>query len=132
MIPFFQRDFAVFEFADTNLRALQIGHDGNLATASSGYLAHQRGAGHMISRFAVREIETHDIDTGFDHPVQYLTAAGSGANGGNNLGSSLSHGDPLVKNRAKIRLLFAPESRLPAGFSPPGIRGRHPHRWRCN
>ena len=60
MIPFFQRDFTVFEFADTNLRALQIGHDGNLATASSGYFAHQRGADMtLIETMPMGEAETN-------------------------------------------------------------------------
>ena len=65
-----QHDFAVDEFADADLRALQIGHDRYLAPSALGGRPHHARALDMVLRLAVAEIQTHHVDTSTDHFLQ--------------------------------------------------------------
>jgi hypothetical protein len=48
LAPALQHHLALGELADPDLGALQVGHDGHLATGALGGLAHQRGAVDMV------------------------------------------------------------------------------------
>ncbi len=65
-----ERDLAVLELADADLRTLQVAKDGHGAAHLGGKLLHQRGALLVVLRRAVREIEPHDVDAGADHPLE--------------------------------------------------------------
>ena len=67
---FDELDLAVFEFADTDFRSLQICHYRDLATASGSGIAHHLRPRNMIFCGAVRKIESHHIDTCFDHALE--------------------------------------------------------------
>jgi len=74
---------------------LQVSHDRYLAPAGSGRVSHHLCAGHMILCFAMREIQSHHIDAGGDHPLQRIESAGSRADSSNDLGGALFHDDPV-------------------------------------
>ena len=67
---FDELDLAILEFAHPDFRSLQIGHDGDLATASGSSITHHLRPRNMIFCGAVREIEPHDIDPGPQHALQ--------------------------------------------------------------
>jgi len=74
-----QSHAAVFELADTDLRALQIGHDRDVASDARGRLADMDRALQVILGRPVREVEAHDVDTGGQHPFQHQRVARRGA-----------------------------------------------------
>jgi len=76
------------------LGALQVGHDGHdLAHAGSG-LAHQLGAVDVVLRLAVREIQAHHIDPGFQHRIEHLGGGRCRTQGGDDLGGT-GHGQRI-------------------------------------
>ncbi len=86
-----QRDLAALELADADLRALQIGHDADLAAHPTRRLAHQLGACHVVLRGAVREIQPHHVDPRRDHARQDLQRIGRRAERSDDLGGA-GHG----------------------------------------
>ncbi|MDT4837335.1 hypothetical protein FQZ97_710650 [compost metagenome] len=110
-----ERDLAVLELADTDLGALQVGHDGDLAPARLGGLAHQAGAVDMVLRGAVREIQPHHVDACGNHARQDLQRAGGGADGGNDLGGTGHARVSLVQDggpaRRQARRMLQPAAR---------------------
>ena len=65
----FQQHLATGKLADTNLRALQVGHHADRAAVRLHGLLQQGDAPLVVVDGAVRKIQPHDIDTGEDQPV---------------------------------------------------------------
>ena len=57
-----QKYFALCELADTDFGALQVGHDGNLATSALRRFSHHVGPVDMVLGLAMAEVEPHHID----------------------------------------------------------------------
>jgi hypothetical protein len=70
---------------------LQVGHDGYFAAGTLGSFAHQAGAVDVVLRFAVAEVEPHDIHAGAYQLLQDGGIAGGGAKGGNDFGGATGH-----------------------------------------
>lgn len=87
-----QHHLALGELANPDLRSLKVGHDGHFATRAFGRLAHQVGAVNVVLRLAVAEIEPNHVDAAGDHGHQQGGIAGSGSEGGNDLGGAMGHG----------------------------------------
>ena len=95
-----QHDLALGELAHADLGALQVGHDGDLAARALGGFAHQRRTLDVVLRRAVAEVQPHHVDTFAHHLLQDLRAAGSGAQGGDDLGgAAYLHGVSLGLGR---------------------------------
>ena len=90
-----QRDLAVFEFADPDLRALQVGHDGDFTAGLAGRLAHEFGALAVVVGGAVREIEPHHVEPCLNHLQQDFRRTGSRSDGSDNLGGAM-HESPRL------------------------------------
>ena len=69
-LPHLQHDLTFCKFTDTDLGALQVGHDGHFASGPLGNGAHHGGAVDMVLRGTVAEVETHNVHAGFDHFFQ--------------------------------------------------------------
>ena len=80
-----QRDAAVLELADADLRALQVAHDRDRASNGARDFADQLGAIAVIVSSSVREIEAHDIDACAHHPLQHRGVARGGPERGDDL-----------------------------------------------
>jgi hypothetical protein len=87
----FQLDLAFFEFADADLRTLQVGHDGNFTAALGGGVAHHAGALHVVLRFAVREIQAYYVNAGLEHADQGGDVVRCGADGCHDFGGAAGH-----------------------------------------
>ena len=72
-------DLALGEFADADLRPLQVRHDRDLAAEPMRALAHQLRALHVVGRAAVREIEADDIRARGQHSLHHIRVAARGA-----------------------------------------------------
>ena len=81
-----QKDLAVFKLANTDLGALQIGHDGYLAPCAPGSFTHHGGAVDVVLSCAVAEVQAHHTDLSCYHFFQQINVAGSGTKGGHDLG----------------------------------------------
>ena len=67
-----EHDLARFELAHANFRALQIGHDRDIAAGTLRHLAHQRGTVDMVLRATVGKIEAYDVNARSDHALQNI------------------------------------------------------------
>ena len=79
-------DPACLEFADANLRPLQVAQDADRAPELGCRRANPLGTRPMIVGRAMREIHAHDVDAGLHHAVQNFRRGGGGAQRGNDLG----------------------------------------------
>jgi hypothetical protein len=68
----FKPNLAVGEFPDADFRALEIGENAHRAPDAGSHLAHQSRPVDVVLRFAMGEVEPHDIDAGANHPFQHL------------------------------------------------------------
>ena len=84
-----ERYLAVRELADAYLRALQIGHDGDLATERPRGVPHKARALLVIGGGAVREVETHDVDARCEHAIEHVLRAAGRAQRRDDLGGAL-------------------------------------------
>lgn len=90
-----EHDLAVFKLADPDLRALQVGHDGDFTAGLAGRFAHEFGALAVVVGSAVREIEPHHVQPCPNHLQQDFRRAGSRSDGSDNLGSAM-HESPRL------------------------------------
>ncbi|MCY1538559.1 hypothetical protein D9M68_741070 [compost metagenome] len=91
-----QHHLALGKLAHADLGALQVGHDADLAARTLRRLTHQGGAVDVVLRGAVREVQSHHVDAGADHRLQQGGIAGSGPEGGDDLGGALRHERSLL------------------------------------
>src|SRR3989441_466660 len=105
-LPLLERDLAVLEPADADLRPLQVAHDGHRAAGLRGDALHQRGALLVVRRAAVREVEPHHVHAGADHALEHHGVAGSRAEGGHDLGAA-GHSGNLNQSGCDVQLLSA-------------------------
>src|SRR5205807_8849608 len=84
-----ERYLSVRELADTYLRALQIGHDGDLAAERPRRVPHKARALLVVGGGAVREVEPQDVDTCGEHAVQHVLRAAGRAQRRDDLGRAL-------------------------------------------
>ena len=64
-----ERHLSLGELPDANLRALEVGHDADLAFERPSDLADEAGAVEVVLRRPMRKIEADDVDAGGDHPM---------------------------------------------------------------
>ena len=101
-------DGAIGEALDADLRPLQVTEHGDFATEFRGGGACGRGAGAMIVRLAVREIQTDDIDALGQQVLQHARRIGGRAQRGNDAGATqlLRHPSTPVRQRPKLSQLL--------------------------
>ncbi len=97
-----ERDRAVGEAGDANLRALQVAECGDAAAVTLGCLAHRGSAGMMVGR-AVGKIQPYHVDTGVDEFIEHALAITGGAQGSDDLGAA--KGDMAVQGVRHEKLL---------------------------
>jgi hypothetical protein len=79
---------AIGEALDTNLRALQVGQNAYLASNLLRHLAHGGGSGAVIVGLTMGEVEAYNIHAFGNDFFEHPWCVGSGAQGGNNLGTA--------------------------------------------
>ncbi|BBG30680.1 cation transport ATPase [Zymobacter palmae] len=84
----FKVDRAFFETCDTNFRTLQVTEDRNVTAIFGRGSAYGFYALTMFFRVAVREVDTDNVDTGFDHGVQNARFVGGRTKRRQNLGAT--------------------------------------------
>ena len=83
--PCFQHHTSLGEFADPDLGALQVCHDGHLPARTLGRFAHHLRSVYMILCASVAEVQAHHIDTRVDHLLQQRHLTGGRTQGCNDL-----------------------------------------------
>jgi len=81
-----QRDLAFLEFADANLRPLQVAEDADGTAAFGGSGTDAFGPRLVVGGGAVGEIHAHHVDAGIDQAFENFRRRRSGAEGGYDLG----------------------------------------------
>ena len=81
-------DLAILEFADADLRSLQVAHDAHGAAGLAAGRAHHLGALQVILRAAVRKIQPDDIHAGAEHLLEDFGIVRCRAERGHDLGAA--------------------------------------------
>jgi hypothetical protein len=92
-----EHDLAGSELADADLRALQVGHDRDLATQRSRRIAHHARAPLVVRRGAMRKIQPYDVDAGSEHSRQHVGGAAGRTERGDYFGRALHRGSRLKR-----------------------------------
>ena len=79
------------KFADANLRALQVRHDGDFAAQRMCRIAHHARSSLMVGGRPVRKIQSHHVDARSQHARKHVRGAARRSEGGDDLGGSI-HG----------------------------------------
>ena len=83
-----QGDAPVLEFADADLRPLQVGHDADGAPGLAAQVPDELGARTVVVGGPVREVHPHDVDAGADHAFEHHGVARCGPERGDDLGAA--------------------------------------------
>ncbi len=98
-----ERDRAVGETLDADLRAAQVAEHGDFPVQRGGGIAHQPAAAPVLVGIAVGEVDAHDIDPGIEQAAHPLRAVGGRAEGGDDLGAAFLTGHGADSSRCRCR-----------------------------
>jgi hypothetical protein len=88
---------------DADLRALQVGQDGDFDAQRGGHAAQFLGAPQLVLGGAVREVQADHVGAGLDHPGEHAGFVGGGAQRGDDLGAAQGAEGGVVAHEDRSR-----------------------------